>query len=294
MSEVVVERHGAVLVCRLNRPKERNGLTGALLAEYLAALDGARTDDAVRVVVTTGEGDAFSAGADMSDLDSDTARHGLNVLMHEKLGLTAKLSTAERAYDRVGVGRETLTIKNFDKPLIAAVNGAAAGGGFALAMLHDIRLASERATFTSAFVRIGLVSEMGLSYTLPRAVGLEAAMDMMFTSRTVDAEGALAMRLIRRTVPHERLMEETMAYAEQIAAQAPIAVQFAKSAVALARQHVSRSAGGGVAVPSRRLCHRRCEGRHRGVPRAAPAALRRALRLAGWPLMSRSNVESAS
>lgn len=82
MTEVVVERHGAVLVCRLNRPQERNGLTGALLAEYLAALDEARTD-AVRVVVTTGEGDAFSAGADMSDLDSDTARHGLNVLMHE-------------------------------------------------------------------------------------------------------------------------------------------------------------------------------------------------------------------
>ena len=91
MSEVVVERHGAVLVCRLNRPQERNGLTGALLAEYLATLDEARTDDAVRVVVTTGEGDAFSAGANMSDLDSDTARHGLNVLMHEKLGLTAKL-----------------------------------------------------------------------------------------------------------------------------------------------------------------------------------------------------------
>jgi 2-(1,2-epoxy-1,2-dihydrophenyl)acetyl-CoA isomerase len=183
MTEVVVERHGAVLVCRLNRPQERNGLTGALLAEYLAALDEARTDDAVRVVVTTGEGDAFSAGADMSDLDSDTARHGLNVLMHEKLGLTAKLSTAERA------------------------------------------------TFTSAFVRIGLVAEMGLSYTLPRAVGLEAAMDMIFTSRTVDAEDALAMRLIRRAVPHERLMEETMAYADQIAAQAPIAVQFAKRAL---------------------------------------------------------------
>jgi hypothetical protein len=116
MTEVVVERHGAVLVCRLNRPQERNGLTGALLAEYLAALDEARTDDAVRVVVTTGEGDAFSAGADMSDLDSDTARHGLNVLMHERLGLTAKLSTADRAFDRLGIGRETLAIKNFDNP----------------------------------------------------------------------------------------------------------------------------------------------------------------------------------
>ena len=194
MSEVVVERHGAVQVCRLNRPQERNGLTGALLRQYLAALEEARTDDAVRVVVTTGEGDAFSAGADMSDLDGESARQGLNVLMHEKLGSADTLSTAERTFDRLGIGRETLAIKNFDKPLIAAVNGAAAGGGFALAMLHDIRLASERATFTSAFVRIGLVAEMGLSYTLPRAIGLEAAMDMMFTGRSVECRRSLGHR----------------------------------------------------------------------------------------------------
>src|SRR5882724_11023680 len=104
MSEVVLERHGAVLVCLLNRPQHRNGLTGTLLAEYLAALDEARADDTVRVVVTTGEGDAFSAGADMSDLDDVAARHGLNVLMHEKLGTADTLSTAERAYDRLGIG----------------------------------------------------------------------------------------------------------------------------------------------------------------------------------------------
>ncbi len=232
MSEVVIERYGAVLVCRLNRPQDRNGLTGALLAEYLAALEEARTDDTVRVVVSTGEGDAFSAGADMSDLDGESARQGLNVLMHEKLGLTGALSTADRAFDRLGIGRETLAIKNFDKPLIAAVNGAAAGGGFALAMLHDIRLASERATFTSAFVRIGLVVEMGLSYTLPRAIGLEAAMDMMYTGRSVGADEARTIGLVRRVIAHDRLMDETMAYAEQVAAQAPIAVQFAKRTLA--------------------------------------------------------------
>src|SRR3979490_137475 len=150
MSDVVAERHGAVLVCRLNRPEALNGLTGALLGEYLAVLEEARTDDAVRVVVTTGEGAAFSAGADMGDLASETARKGLNARRPNK---------------------------SRTKPPIAAVSGAAAGGGFALAMLHDIRFASERATFTSAFVRIGLVAEMGLSYTLPRAIGLEAAMD---------------------------------------------------------------------------------------------------------------------
>lgn len=230
MSEVVLDRHGAVLVLRLSRPQQRNGLTGTLLAEYLAALEEARRDDAVRVVVTTGEGDAFSAGADVDDLDSDSK--GLNALMHEKLGLTDTLSTADRAFDRLGIGRETLAIKSFDKPMIAAVNGAAAGGGFALAMLHDIRLASERATFTTAFVRIGLVAEMGLSYTLPRAIGLEAAADLMYTGRLVDAKEALALRMIRRVLPHDRLMDETVAHAEQIAAHAPIAVQFAKRTLA--------------------------------------------------------------
>jgi enoyl-CoA hydratase/carnithine racemase len=231
MSDVVAERHGAVLVCRFNRPTALNGLTGALLGEFLGLLADARTDDAVRVVVTTGEGDAFSAGADVSDLSGETASQGLNALLHERLGLTGTLSAADRAFDRLGIGRETLAIMNYDKPLIAAVNGAAAGGGFALAMLHDIRLASERATFTSAFVRIGLVAEMGLSYTLPRAIGLEAAMDVMYTGRSVNADEARELGLVRKVVAHEHLVSEAIAYAEQIAAQPPIAVQFAKRAL---------------------------------------------------------------
>ena len=185
----------------------------------------------MRVVVTTGEGDAFSAGADVGDLGGETAQQGLNAILHERLGLTSRLGTADRAFDRLGIGRETLAIKNYDKPLIAAVNGAAAGGGFALAMLHDIRLASERATFTSAFVRIGLVAEMGLTYTLPRAIGLEAAMDMIYTGRSVSADEARESGLVRRVVAHEHLISDAIAYAEQIAAQAPIAVQFAKRAL---------------------------------------------------------------
>jgi enoyl-CoA hydratase/carnithine racemase len=231
MSDVVAERHGAVLVCRLNRPTALNGLTGALLVEYLGLLADARADDAVRVVITTGEGDAFSAGADVSDLSGETAQKGLNALLHERLGLAGTLSAADRAFDRLGIGRETLAIKNYDKPLIAAVNGAAAGGGFALAMLHDIRLASEHATFTSAFVRIGLVAEMGLSYTLPRAIGLEAAMDVMYTGRSVNAAEARELGLVRKVAAHEQLISEAMAYADQIAAQPPVAVQFAKRAL---------------------------------------------------------------
>jgi 2-(1,2-epoxy-1,2-dihydrophenyl)acetyl-CoA isomerase len=231
VSDVITERHDRVLLCRLNRPESLNGLTGALLTEYLAVLEDARTDDGVRVVVTTGEGDAFSAGADVGDLASDAPEQGLNERMHQQFGLTASLSLADRVFDRLGIGRQTLALKNFDKPLIAAVNGAAAGGGFALAMLHDIRLASERATFTTAFVHIGLVADMGLTYTLPRAIGLEAAMDLMYTGRRVSADEARTMGLVRRVVAHDRLLDEAMAYARQVSEQAPVAVQFVKRAL---------------------------------------------------------------
>jgi 2-(1,2-epoxy-1,2-dihydrophenyl)acetyl-CoA isomerase len=232
VSDVIVERHDSVLLCRLNRPDSLNGLTGALLTEFLAVLEDARTDDTVRVVVTTGEGDAFSAGADVSDLASETPEQGLNERMHQRFGLTASLSLADRVFDRLGIGRQTLALKNYDKPLIAAVNGAAAGGGFALAMLHDIRLASERAHLTTAFVHLGLVADMGLTYTLPRAIGLEAAMDLMYTGRRVSAEEAQTMGLVRRVVAHDHLLDEAMAYAQQLAEKAPIAVQFAKRALA--------------------------------------------------------------
>jgi enoyl-CoA hydratase/carnithine racemase len=232
VSDVIAERHDRVLLCRLNRPESLNGLTGELLSEYLAVLEEARTDDTVRVVVTTGEGDAFSAGADVSDLASETPEQGLNERMHQRFGLTSSLSLADRVFDRLGIGRQTLALKNYDKPLIAAVNGAAAGGGFALAMLHDIRLASERAHFTTAFVHLGLVADMGLTYTLPRAIGLEAAMDLMYTGRRVSAEEAQTIGLVRRVVAHDSLLDEAMAYAQEVAEKAPIAVQFAKRALA--------------------------------------------------------------
>ena len=114
MNDVVVERHGAVLLCRLNRPEEMNALTGPLLGEYMTALDEARLDDSVRVVVTTREGKPCSAGADMDDLDSDTAQQGLNALMHENLGVT--LGAADRAFDRLGIGREALAIRTSRSP----------------------------------------------------------------------------------------------------------------------------------------------------------------------------------
>lgn len=231
MSDLVVERHGGVLLVRFNRPDQLNALAGPMLMEFLRVLEEARVDDRVRVVVTTGAGAAWSAGGDVSDLSSDLATEGLNPLMHDRLGVTGSLSLADRVFDRMGIGRQTLALATYDKPMIAAVNGAAAGGGFALAMLHDIRIVSERARFTTAFAHLGLAVEMGISYTLPRAIGLEAAMDLVLTGRQVDAAEALALGLVRRVVAHDALLDEAMAAAEVIASRAPIAVQFAKRAL---------------------------------------------------------------
>lgn len=231
VEELVAERHGPVLVCRFNRPDSLNGLTGPLVGEFLALLADARVDDSVRVVVTTGEGKAYSAGGDVHNLASESAKRGLNALMHENLKPTSALALADRTFDRLGIGRETLAIRNFDKPLIAAINGAAAGGGLAVALLHDIRLASERSKFSTAFIRIGLVAEMGLSYTLPRAVGFDLAADMLFTGRQVDAQEAKASGLVTRVVAHDDLMDEAITYAQHIAAMPPIAIQYAKRAL---------------------------------------------------------------
>ena len=166
------ERHGAVLELRLNNPPY-NGLSGPLLSVYLRSLEEARLDDAVRAVVTTATGPTWCAGGDLTQLNEEAPDRSLSDMLHESTGESATLSLVDRQADQLGAGRHVLTIDGFDKPMIAAINGAAAGGGFALALLHDIRFASERAIFTVAFTRIGLSLEMGLE--LPAPPGCRAA-----------------------------------------------------------------------------------------------------------------------
>jgi 2-(1,2-epoxy-1,2-dihydrophenyl)acetyl-CoA isomerase len=159
---VVRQRHGAVLELRLNNPPF-NGLSGPLLTAYLQALEEARLDDGVRAVVTSATGPTWCAGGDLGQLNDGGSEKTLSDRLHESTGETDTLSLVDRRADQLGAGRHVLTIDAFDKPLIAAIGGAAAGGGFALALLHDLRFASARAVFTVAFTRIGLSLEMGLS-----------------------------------------------------------------------------------------------------------------------------------
>jgi enoyl-CoA hydratase/carnithine racemase len=217
-----------VLVCRLDRPDAGNPLTGPLLRAFVTTLDEARTDDQVRVVVTTGAGRMFSVGGDFGDITEPPPDASLSDLLHAAYGDTDSLALADRRVDRLGPGRQALAIRSFPKPTIAAVNGPAAGGGFGVAMLHDFRVASDRARFTTSFVHLGLVAEMGLSQTLLRAAGPEAAMDLFLTGRQVGAEEALHLGIVGRVVPHDELMGAALELAHRLAAQPPLAVQLIK------------------------------------------------------------------
>jgi enoyl-CoA hydratase/carnithine racemase len=221
------ERHGAVLELRLNNPPF-NALSGPLLSAYEAALEEARLDDDVRAVVTTATGPTWCAGGDLTQLNDEGSERNLSEMLHDSTGESATLSLVDRRADQLGAGRHVLMIDAFDKPMIAAISGAAAGGGFALALLHDIRFASERAIFTVAFTRIGLSLEMGLSYLLPRAIGPQAAFDLAATSRRVRAEEALALGIVWRVVPEEDLVATAIRYAQDLAERSPLALQISK------------------------------------------------------------------
>jgi enoyl-CoA hydratase/carnithine racemase len=221
---ILLERHGAVLELRLNNPPF-NGLSGPLLAAYLGALEEARLDDGVRAVVTTANGPTWCAGGDLSQLNEGDPQRSLSDMLHESTGETANLSLVDRQADRLGAGRHVLTIDAFDKPMIAAIGGAAAGGGFALALLHDLRFASEQAVFTVAFTRVGLSLEMGMSYLLPRAVGPQAAFDLAATSRRVGAEEALELGLVWRLVSEDELVGTAIDYAQSLAERPPLGMQ---------------------------------------------------------------------
>jgi 2-(1,2-epoxy-1,2-dihydrophenyl)acetyl-CoA isomerase len=130
-----------------------------------------------------------------------------------------------------------ILLHEIDKPMIAAVNGAAAGAGLALVLHHDYRIASDAAKFTATYMNIGLAPDANLSYALPRAVGWPVASDLLFTARMVLAEEALQLGLVQKVVPAETLVDDALAYAQTLAARSPMAVQFTKRALRRSWQH---------------------------------------------------------
>ena len=206
-----VDTTDGVRTITLDRAERLNAVNSALAEALIAALHDAHRDDAVRVVVVTGAGRAFCAGLDISAPPEIP---------------TATLT--ERLDPYAWVGRWVQGIVSCEKPVIAAVNGPAAGAGFGLALACDIRVLSATATMTAGYVRRGLSPDAGVSYFLPRHVGLARAADILLTGRDVDAAEAERIGLAAMVVPEEGFAASVARYATRIAHGAPVAQALTK------------------------------------------------------------------
>ena len=214
---ITLERRGQVAVLTLNRPDRLNAISQGLRREVEQAVAAVRGDDEARALVLTGAGRGFCAGADLLGTGPVAT------------GRPEEPTSQDGRMDEMGwVGRWAMMWRSFDKPIVGAINGVAAGAGMSTALACDVRLGSPAARFKSVFIERSLSPDSGLSYFLPRVVGYAAAADIIFTSRTVEAEEALRIGLLNRSVPAESLLDEAVAYAEQMAQWPPLALRMSK------------------------------------------------------------------
>ncbi len=205
----------------LDNPESLNGIDPLLAAELADLFDEAATNPDVRAVIFTGAGKAFCSGANMKTEGGE--------------GFDVSEGAIRRRF-QAGYHRLARAVRSVEVPVIAAVNGPAAGFGFDLALGMDIRYASEKAFFTQVFIRRALSPDGGGTWILPRIVGLGRATQMILTGERVSAEEALAVGLVTKVVPHDSLMKETRALAESLARMAPAAMRRAKAALRRAQE----------------------------------------------------------
>lgn len=213
---ILVENQGGFRTITLSRPGVLNALNAELLKALGTALQRAEQDASVRCLVLTGAGRAFSAGQDL-DVVSDRYRSGDPVDFDELL----------RTYYNPVIS----TIRTMEKPIIAAVNGVAAGAGCSLALACDMRIAAESASFMQAFINVGLVPDAGSTFMLPRLVGLSRALEMAFTGRRILADEALRIGLVNQVVADADLASTTESFAQKLASMPTRAIGLAKRAI---------------------------------------------------------------
>lgn len=201
-----------VLTITLNRPDTLNAFNSKMGSELLDALKKAERDPAARCIVLTGAGRAFSSGEDLKARQAE--------------GITEFGSTLRDRYNPI-----VLKMRNMDKPVLGSINGIAAGAGCSLALACDLRIASDKARFIEAFVRVGLVPDSGSSFFLPRLVGLGKALEMAFLGDEVNAEEALRLGLINRVAPSDELESATRELALRLAKGPTKAIGLAKRAM---------------------------------------------------------------
>ena len=217
MADLVYEVDGPVGVITLNRPDARNAYSAELIGGLVGSLTVASRDDTVRAVVVTGAGSAFCAGGDLK-------------AMRDKSGMFAGDPAELRDNYRAGIQSITRAFEAFEKPVVAAINGAAIGAGLGLATMCDIRIAARRAKFGASFTRVGLIPGDGSGYLLARAIGFSRAMELVLTSRIFDAEEARWIGLVHDLVDEtEDVLGVAMQRAMELAAMPQQSLRLAKT-----------------------------------------------------------------
>jgi enoyl-CoA hydratase/carnithine racemase len=201
-----------VAVIRLNRPEKLNAFTDDMIDAWIGMLQDYRTRDDVNVIVVTGTGRAFSTGGDVGKFDAYAANSPAGI--------------KERLVENVQ--RLALTFQELDKPVIAAVNGVATGGGVDIALMCDLRFAARSARFSESYVRMGLIPGAGGAYYLPRIVGSAKALELFWSCESIDAEEAERIGLVNRVFDDDSLMDSTLEFARKLAARAPLSVRLVK------------------------------------------------------------------
>ena len=224
--EIRYEVADPIATITLCRPEALNAWTDRMGAEVRHAVAQAESDKSVVAIILTGEGRGFCAGADMNNLKSLSEGKGKRADLSE---LDASPGDPDAGDDFRGTYTYFMSVR---KPVIAAINGAVAGMAVPIALACDIRFASDRAVFTTAFAKRGLIAEWGIAWLLPRIVGPAHALDLLLSSRKIDAAEAERLGLVNRVVPHDELMPFVREYAEELASScSPASLQIMKRQV---------------------------------------------------------------
>lgn len=200
LTDIRYSKTDATAFISLDRPETRNAFTFPMIQSLFVAIKDAQRDENIKVIVLSGQGEAFCSGGNVKEMAA---------------GKLTSWDMKRYLWDHIQ--RIPLLLQDIDKPVIAAIDGAAHGGGFDLAMACDLRIATERATFCGTYVKIGLAPGNGSAYFLTRCVGVSKAFELLITGRVVEAKEALELGLVQRVVTPDRILPEVRTYAGQIA-----------------------------------------------------------------------------
>lgn len=212
---LTLEKQEGIAVLTFNRPEKLNAITSEMFRILPKLFKELGEDDEVHVLIITGAGKAFCAGADVGEMDSDAP-------------LASALTRGEKLQ---AMGAFVTLLYNLEKPVIAAINGVAAGAGVSIALVSDIRIASENARFRMAFVHRGLIPDCGATFSMPRLIGAGKSFELMYTGDIIDAKEAERIGLVNKVVPAANLMDEANALAKRLAKSPSLTLAQIKRAV---------------------------------------------------------------